>query len=73
MEMAKQGKITEAKKKMEEQKKILQVEKQTQLKQVREIVKHERPQVGGNSMIGDNFDYMNMMDHNNSTPSPTKV
>ncbi len=57
---------------MEEQKKELQAEKQVKLKQVREIVKLERPQVGGNSMIGENYDYMMDGEAGLNTPSPTK-
>jgi hypothetical protein len=56
---------------MEIEKKKLQNEKQVQLKDVKERMKLDRPALGGgNSMIGENYDYM--LDTENHIPSPEK-
>ena len=69
MEDIKADKISKLKQDHEVQKQVLQKEKQTLLRHVKDTIRLERPAVGGenNSMVGD-MDYM-LQPH---TPSPPK-
>jgi hypothetical protein len=66
MENLKNKKVGEAKERMQILKEQLREEKQIKLNELKKNIHTQRPRVGGGSMIGESYDYMN------TTPSPTK-